>query len=264
MMNYRVIWKPTSGLTMLSRPGDAGMQHLSFGMIALAKGHRYSLSPCNQETALVLLRGEAVISGPSLARQTIGPRNDFFTEKPWTVYLPAQSACEIEATSDCEIALSQAPATKPGPAVVIPPERVKEVSLGKPGFQRKAWLMVTEEVPAEYLFIGEALVPPANWASYPPHRHDFDDLPHEVDMEEIYYFRFDRPQGFGIQKIYTDSRSIDETYTVQDHHTVLIPEGYHPVCTAPGYSMYYLWIMAGKDRRFLSRPDPDHAWVTQG
>ena len=61
-------------------------------------------------------------------------------------------------------------------------------------------MMVTEEVPADYLFIGEALVPPANWASFPPHRHDFDDLPDEVDMEEIYYFRFDRPQGFGIQK----------------------------------------------------------------
>jgi 5-deoxy-glucuronate isomerase len=125
-------------------------------------------------------------------------------------------------------------------------------------------MMVAEEVPADYLFIGEAIVPPANWASFPPHRHDFDDLPYEVDMEEIYYFRFDRPQGFGIQKIYTDSRSIDETYTVQDHHTVLIPEGYHPVATAPGYSMYYLWVMAGQNRRFLSRPDPDHGWVAQG
>lgn len=88
--------------------------------------------------------------------------------------------------------------------------------------------------------------------------------PDEVDMEEIYYFRFDRPGGFGIQKIHTDDRSIDETYTVQDHHTVLIPEGYHPVATAPGYSMYYLWVMAGENRRFLSRPDPDHAWVAQG
>ena len=107
--------------------------------------------------------------------------------------------------------MCQAPSTRPGPALVIPPDKVKEVSLGKPGFQRRALMMVTEEVPADYLFIGEAIVPPANWASFPPHRHDFDDLPYEVDMEEIYYFRFDRPQGFGIQKIYTDNRSIDET-----------------------------------------------------
>lgn len=80
-------------------------------------------------------------------------------------------------------------------------------------------------------------------------------------MEEIYHFRFDRPKGFGIQKIYTDDRAIDETITVRENDTVLIPRGYHPVVTAPGYSMYYLWIMAGKNRRFLSSVDPDHRWV---
>lgn len=239
------------------------MQHLSYGMLALPAGEKYRLEPCDQETALVLLKGAALVSGRGLDRQAIGPRADVFTEKPWTVLVRARSVCEVEATADCEIAVCQAPSTQPGAMVVIPPEKVKEVSLGKPGFQRRALLMVTEEVPADYLFIGEAIVPPANWASFPPHRHDFDDLPHEVDMEEIYYFRFDRPQGFGIQKIYTDNRSIDETLTIQNHHTVLIPEGYHPVATAPGYSMYYLWIMAGPQRRFLSRLDPDHRWITQ-
>jgi 5-deoxy-glucuronate isomerase len=263
-MNDRVVWKPCPGFTALSQPGDAGMKHLSFGMIALAAGQAYRLDPCDRETALVLLRGAAEASGGGLARRIIGPRADLFRDKPWTVLVPARGACDVEATADCEIAVCQAPSTRPGAALVIPPEQVKEVSLGKPGFQRRARMMVTEEVTADYLFIGEAIVPPANWASFPPHRHDFDDLPHEVDMEEIYYFRFDRPQGFGIQRIYTDNRSIDETYTIQDHHTVLIPEGYHPVATAPGYSMYYLWIMAGENRRFLSRPDPDHRWVAEG
>ncbi len=263
-MNYRVVWKHQPGFTALSKPGDAGMQHLSYGMVALAPGQKYELQPCDQETALVLLKGAALVSGAGLTKEKIGPRACFFTEKPWTVMIPAQNAVVVEATADCEIAVCQAPSTRKGQAFVVGPDKVKELSLGKPGFQRRALMMVTEEVPAEYLFIGEAIVPPANWASYPPHRHDFDDLPNEVDMEEIYYFRFDKPQGFGIQKIYTDNRSIDETMTVQDDHTVLIPEGYHPVCTAPGYAMYYLWIMAGKDRRFLSRPDPDHRWVVQG
>ncbi len=263
-MNYRVIWKPRPGLTMLSKPGDAGMQHLSFGMIALEPGQTHNLAAADRETALVLLKGAAVVNGCGLDHETIGPRADLFNDKPWTVMVPAQGTLAIEATADCEIAVCQAPSTKPGPAFIIPPDKVKDVALGKPGFQRRALMMVTEQTPADYLFIGEAIVPPANWASFPPHRHDVDDLPHEVDMEEIYYFRFDRPQGFGIQKIYTDNRSFDETYTVQDHHTVLIPEGYHPVATAPGYTMYYLWIMAGKNRRFLSRPDPDHRWVAEG
>jgi len=262
-MNYRVIWKPRLGFTLLARPGDAGMQHLSFGMLALAPGQKHSFQPCDQETALVLLKGAALVTGDGLARQAIGPRADLFQDKPWTVMIPAQGAVEVEATADCEMAVCPAPSTRKGEAFVVGPEKVKEIALGKPGFQRRALMIVTEEVPADWLFIGEAIVGPANWASFPPHRHDFDDLPHEVDMEEIYYFRFDRPQGFGIQKLYTDNRSIDETLTVQDHHTVLIPEGYHPVCTAPGYSMYYLWIMAGKHRKFLSRIDPEHRWIVQ-
>ncbi len=263
-MNYRVVWNPAAGFTSLSKPGDGGMEYLSFGMVSLAPGQTYCLAACDQETALVLLKGAARVSGGGLDQQTIGPRADLFSEKPWTVLVRARGECEVEATADCEIAVCQAPSTQPGPSRIIPPESVKELALGKPGFQRRALMILTEEVPADYLFIGEAIVPPANWASFPPHRHDFDELPDEVDMEEIYYFRFDRPQGFGIQKIYTDSRSIDETLTVEDHHTVLIPEGYHPVCTAPGYTMYYLWVMAGKNRRFLSRQDPDHRWVAQG
>ncbi|MDD4789631.1 MAG: 5-deoxy-glucuronate isomerase, partial [Pirellulales bacterium] len=164
-MNYRVVWKPRPGLAMLSKPGDAGMKHLSFGMIALGSGQAHHLAPCEQETALVLLQGAAVASGGGLERAPIGPRADLFTEKPWTVLVPAGCACDVEATADCQFALCQAPSTRPGQAILIPPASVKEMSLGKPGFQRRALMMVTEEVPADLLFIGEAIVPPAHWAS---------------------------------------------------------------------------------------------------
>lgn len=262
-MNYRVVWKPTPGYSCLVRPGDAGLEYLGFGILSLAAGKKHTFAPCDQETALVLLKGSAAVCGTGLARQTIGPRQNLFTDRPWTVLLPRECACEVEATSDTEIAVCQAPSTRPGQALVIAPDKVKELNLGKPGFQRRALMMVDESVPAELLFIGEAFVPPGNWGSFPPHRHDRDDLPHEVEMEEVYYFRFDRPQAFGMQKIYTDDRSIDETLTVAEHHTVLIPEGYHPVAAVPGYPMYYLWIMAGRNRRFLSRLDPDHRWIAE-
>ena len=263
-MKYRVSWTPRPGLSQLVRPGDAGLKYLGFGVLSLAPGAKYVLEPAAKETALVLLMGTATITGPGLGSQTLGPRENPFDAKPWTVYLPAQHGCEIVAGADTQIAVCQAPSMRKGEPAVIPPEKVREMTLGKGNWQRRALLIVDETVAAEYLFLGEALVPPGNWASFPPHRHDKDDLPHEVDMEEVYYFRFDKPHGFGIQKIYTDSRSIDETLTLTEHDTVLIPEGYHPVVTAPGYAMYYLWIMAGKNRRFLSRLDPVHQWVVQG
>ena len=101
--------------------------------------------------------------------------------------------------------------------------------------------MLDETFDSEHFYIGEGMIPSGNWSGYPPHRHDFDDLPGEIDMEETYFYRFDPPQGFGIQKVYQPDGSIDETYTVKNNDTVAIAEGYHPLCGAPGYQMYYLW-----------------------
>ena len=86
--------------------------------------------------------------------------------------------------------------------------------------------------------------------------------PEEIDMEETYFYRFNPPQGFGIQKVYTSDGRIDETYTVRNNDTVAIAEGYHPLCGAPGYEMYYLWTMAGRvNRGLISAKDPQHGWV---
>ena len=260
-MKYQTSYTPTSGATSLAKPGDGDLKHLSFAMLSLKAGEKHSLAPCAKETALVLIKGTAAVSAAGIGRQVIGPRKEFFNAKPWTVFLPAQQSCIIEAVEDSEIAICQANSNRTGDVVVIPPDKVKEVTIGKANYTRRALIMLDENIPAEFLFIGEAIVPSGNWASYPPHRHERDALPDEVEMEEVYYFRFDRPQGFGIQKIYTDDRSIDETLTIRDHDTLLIPRGYHPVVAAPGYTLYYLWIMAGKNRRFLSSIDPDHKWI---
>jgi len=88
-------------------------------------------------------------------------------------------------------------------------------------------------------------------------------MPDEVKQEEIYYFRVDPPQGFGFQRIYTSDGSLDEAYVVRDGDTVIIPRGYHPVAAAPGYSLYYLWMIAGTQRIMRPRDDPAHAWVKQ-
>ena len=42
---------------------------------------------------------------------------------------------------------------------------------------------------------------------------------------------------------------------------VLLPYGYHPVSAAPGYSLYYLWAMAGDERKLALYEDPAHRWI---
>jgi 5-deoxy-glucuronate isomerase len=139
---------------------------------------------------------------------------------------------------------------------------MKELSIGRDNFKRAATVILDEKFDSEHFYIGEGMIPSGNWSGYPPHRHDFDDLPGEIDMEETYFYRFDPPQGFGIQKVYQPDGSIDETYTVKNNDTVAIAEGYHPLCGAPGYEMYYLWTMTGAvNRGLISAKDPAHDWV---
>jgi 5-deoxy-glucuronate isomerase len=121
----------------------------------------------------------------------------------------------------------------------------------------------------------ELLTPDGNWSSYPPHRHD--DSPEcRVNNEEIYYFRIGwagdarsaagtgADDGFGLHRLYTPDGAIDENVAVRDGDVFLVPRGYHGPCVAaPGYTMYYLNVLAGSGptRSMAFCDDPAHHWV---
>ena len=125
---------------------------------------------------------------------------------------------------------------------------------------------------ASKLMVVELLTPDGNWSSYPPHRHD--DSPEcPVNNEEIYYFRIGvagsteyAPEGFGLHRTYTGDGRVDDNLTVSDGDVYLIPRGYHGPCVAaPGYTMYYLNVLAGPggERSMAFCDDPTHHWVRQ-
>ena len=262
MSDYLKHYSNTGAFTKIASIGDGDLKLSQFGLITLKKGEAFSADSGGSEVALIVLGGKCSVSGKTFAFKNIGERQDVFSGKPFTVYIPFGNSYTVTALTDVEIAWTASPSDLATDAYLISPEQVKEVHIGKESYQRDAYLMLTDAFPASHLFIGEAFVPSGGHASYPPHRHDFDNLPTEVDMEEVYFFRFKPEQGYGIQKIYTDDRSLDVTCTVEQNDTTLIPRGYHPVINAPGYTMYYLWIMAGQNhRKFLSVIDPKHKWI---
>jgi len=262
-MNYLKKYTNTPGFAKIVKKNDMGLKLMEFGLIKLRKDEEYGAFNGDNETALIVLGGCCEIKGDDFLFENVGGRKDVFSGKPHAVYIPRQSRYKIKALSDLEIAWTESPSSLASKPRHIRPEQMKDVSLGKNNFSRTAQMIIDDSFNSNHFFIGEAQVPSGNWASYPPHRHDFDNLPEEVDMEEIYFFRFNPAQGFGIQKIYNDSNTIDETYTIRNNDTLGIPEGYHPVVCAPGYTMYYLWIMTGENRKFVSHKDPDHAWVAE-
>ncbi len=105
----------------------------------------------------------------------------------------------------------------------------------------------------------EAFTPGGNWSNIALTRHR-GPAPRAY-LEEVYFYRFARPTGFAVQRVYTADGSLDETMTVRDGDLVLVPRGYHVVGTAVGYDCYYLNLMAGHGRDWRFTVDPDHAWL---
>ncbi len=93
----------------------------------------------------------------------------------------------------------------------------------------------------------------------------------EADLEEIYFYKLDRPEGFAFQRIYTAAESplqragfpIDAVLLAGNNDVVLVPEGYHPVSSPPGYTTYYLNVLAGSAQSLANSEDPRYTWVKE-
>ena len=83
-----------------------------------------------------------------------------------------------------------------------------------------------------------------------------EDPPEEVRLEEVYLFKLNPAGGFGVQVSYDDNGK-DEAALVRTDDVAVISSGYHPVVAAPGYALYYLWIMAGPGGRWRPTLTPD-------
>lgn len=255
--------KPVQGYNKVFDVGEYNMKLTTFGLIKLAQGTSYSSSTGEMEVALVLMGGNFKAAGDGWSFAVTDGRTSPFTGKPHCLYLPRHTDYTIEALSDVELAFNGSPVTRDTAApTLIRPEDTRHIEIGTRNFFRTSEIILDETFDSEHFYIGEGMIPSGNWSGYPPHRHDVTNPPEELDMEETYFYRFDPEEGFGIQRVYQPDGSIDETYTVKHNDTVAIAEGYHPLCGAPGYQMYYLWTMAGENGRGLvSSKDPVHAGI---
>jgi 5-deoxy-glucuronate isomerase len=240
---------------------SAGWSYVGFDVYRLKTGERVERSTVGQEVCAVILSGRADMAFGDQRWPDVGWRATVFEGAPDAVYAPPGGAIVIVASSEiCEVALCWAPATNGSEAALLPASGVRPFKRGSGRTERTIHNILMEDRLAESLLVTEVLTPAGNWSSYPPHKHDIDDPPKETYLEETYYHRMARPEGFAVQLVYTDDRSLDEAIQVRDGDVVLVPRGYHPVAAGPGYDLYYLNVMAGPRRRWLVTTDPDHRW----
>lgn len=209
----------------------------------------------------MLLGGQCSVASSRGAWKNIGRRRDVFAGMPWALYLPIATSFQLTAETDCDLAFCYCRAEEVHAAALITPADIEVEIRGAGNATRQINKIIRPEFHAHRLLVVEVYTPSGNWSSYPPHKHDVHAPPDEVDLEEIYYYRIDRPEGYAIQKVYTPDRRIDETLTVRSGEMVLVPEGYHPVVAAHGYNVYYLNALAGSARSMAASDDPDYLWV---
>jgi len=245
------------------------LEYVGFSAHRLTVGERLPVSAGDKELCLVLLSGRINVSGEapghgSFTWDNIGDRQSVFEEKsPFAVYLPPGSQAQVTALSAVQIAVCAAPGdvTKDLPARLIKPETMKRSVRGKGANTRYVCDILPDTEPANALLVVEVRTPSGHSSSYPPHKHDTDDLPHQSFLEETYYHQINPAQGYVFQRVYTDDRSIDQAMAVENNDLVTVPKGYHPVSVPYGYESYYLNVMAGPKRAWHFHNDPEHSWL---
>ena len=259
-------------------PDLAGWDTINFQARRLPAGASWAFQAGGSELAIVVLGGVVDVASSRGAWQGVGERADVFAGLPYALYLPPRTEFTVTAQTDCEfavtwVAVPEEAGEDHAPVLIAPPDVNIEIRGGDHA-TRQINQMLPPGFPCARLVVVEVYTPGGNWSSYPPHKHDMHVTDAagklvQADLDETYYYKIDRPEGYAIQRVYTDADSplqqagypIDAAVIARNDDVVLIPEGYHPVSSPVGYTTYYLNVLAGSAQSLAAVDDPAFAWV---
>lgn len=250
---------------------NPSLHHIhEFAVLRLDAGQEYERFTGDCEAILHVVEGHCSVQveqarvGDDNAEQArfenLGGRERPFTGRPAALYIPPRTSFRVQCDRSMEATLTLAAADG---AVRREPIRVQDVGpkvVGKDNWQRSVTMLLPPSFPSQKLILGETVNPSGNWSGVPAHKHDTAREGIESLHEELYYFRADRPSGWGLLRIY-DKGELDEMILLEDRTVAIIPRGYHTVSAAPGTTMYYTFIMAGPEKEVEVFVDPDQAWI---
>lgn len=250
---------------------EAGWDHLNFMARTMISGEKWAGDTGNNEYLFVLLGGNFFAETSVGTWKTTNGRKDVFSGLPHALYLPQHTKFEITPAGNLlDMACGWCAAEQIHPAQFITPADVVKMEIeyrGGDNASRQINRILPPGSACSKLVCVEVYTPSGNWSSFPAHKHDNrkEDPATgkllEADLEEIYFYKIDKTQGFALQKVYNDDRSLNEIAEPGNNDVVLVPEGYHPVIAGHGYNVYYLNFLAGSDQSLASSDDPDHKWI---
>ncbi len=225
---------------------------MDFGVLRLGAGQAETNDE-PQERFFLLLRGEVRFEWDG--RAETARRASFLDENPWCLDLPPGMPVRIT----CQSAAAELLVSKTDNARDFAPRffrdrdcRVEERGKGSMlecGTRLVKTVIDYAIAPDSNFVAGEVINFPGRWSSYPPHTHP---------QPEIYFYQFSPENGYGF------SEAGETVYKVRQNDTVLLlDQATHPQVTAPGYAMYYYWVIRHLDRDPYIQPFflPQYRWV---
>jgi 5-deoxy-glucuronate isomerase len=253
-------------------PAAASWRYLSFRTTTLQPGASFGVGGADRETAIVLVSGaDAVVTLADGESAELTGRESPFDALPSAYYLPAGRTASVASRgqTSSRLAIATAPTRDVVSAslrpVHIQPQDVRTEIRGAGHSTRQINHIMAPDFPADRLLVVEVVTPAGNWSSWPPHKHDVDAMPDEAVLEEVYHYRFRRPEAWAIQRVYrADSSTLgaprDAVWAVRDGEVVVVTDGYHPFAATDADDAYYLNALAGDRRTMACSFDPtlDH------
>lgn len=225
---------------------------MDFGVYKMRAGEKFEILEGEKEAALILFNGRVRISWNGESREV--ERGNCFDDGPYVLHVSKETKVDVEFLKESELGVQKTTNEKVFEAKFYTPEECKDNIFGDGLMNGTARRMVRDvfnyhNAPYSNMVMGEVITYPGRWSSYPPHSHE---------QPEIYFYKFTKPQGFGCSIIGND------IYKIKENSTAVIPgDLVHPQVAAPGYGMYYCWMI----RHLEGNPwtervdDPDHVWL---
>ncbi len=264
------------GLVTEVTPAMAGWEYINFQVRKLSAGKSWSFETGAHELAIVVLSGTIDVQSSVGTWTGIGKRSNVFEGPAASLYLSINTSLTVTSQGNAEFAVAWVKAEEKFEPMLVSPDAVNVEIRGGDNVTRQINDILPPGSACQRLVICEVYTPSGGWSSYPPHKHDVhredaDGNVIEADLEEVYYYKINKPEGYAYQRVYTDEHSplhqaghpIDALMMARNDDMVLVPEGYHPVVSPPGYITYYLNILAGSAQSLANVDDPQYTWVKE-
>src|SRR3990167_1311355 len=240
------------GRTMITRIGEPHDTGIELSVFKMPRGNKEHFNS-TREAAYLLLHGECMLYFDDKICQIA--RASVFDDDPVVLHSAAHHRLTITAITDCEFVIAEVENTEKFSTQIFDGKNLLENEKRGKGILNDTAYRIVRTVfdarnrPKAKLVIGEVVNAPGCWSSYPQHHHL---------QPEIYHYRFTEPQGYG------HAECGDDVFKVRQYDTYkILNQRDHSQTAAPGYGMYYVWVLRHLDNAIYTAPEftEEHSWT---